>query len=299
MARWLRNPVSEDGAAAIGHVMVHLGGPSLRRKVDRMAVDPVASRVLAERPDLSAYLSDLDALGRLPEGSFGRAYHDFMNRPEVLPASLLGALVHKGGVLERVEWDEDMLYVFLRSNVTHDLTHVLSGYGTDLLAEAINIGFIIGIEEMPAGRLLALAHATTSAILLRPSMGPWAWVRRVMEAYRRGAGAARVRPLAFLHFEELFPLPLEQVLREVGVVPVVGSVVTSEAMIGSRLGRRMANGYGQAGMSPERMAAMKELLAVGVPARSLVLADEATRDLLVSQVQAGASPDELLAAVAA
>src|SRR3546814_15727372 len=50
------------------------------RSVERFFTTPEGRRILAERPYLPALLDDHDALRRLPVGSVGRVYVDFMER---------------------------------------------------------------------------------------------------------------------------------------------------------------------------------------------------------------------------
>jgi hypothetical protein len=75
------------------------------------------------------------ALGALPEGTLGRAFHEFYT------ANGFPFPGEKGGAPEGV--------------VTHDLSHVLAGYGTDLRSEACMVAFQAGYRrEGPYGGLL-------------------------------------------------------------------------------------------------------------------------------------------------
>jgi hypothetical protein len=129
-AQWLRNPVSAEGVVARHRARFALNGPEIARQVEQMRQDPIGRRVLADRPDLGVALSDLAALAAMPEGSLGREYHAFMDRPEVIPSALLASLLHTDGHFERLAWSDEMKFVVERRTQTHDLTHVLSGYGT-------------------------------------------------------------------------------------------------------------------------------------------------------------------------
>src|SRR4051794_5722446 len=68
-----------------------LSGKSGDRVFQRFLAHPDGPRLLAERPSLLAALSDLDALERLPDGSFGRAYAAFMREGQLRATGLVEA----------------------------------------------------------------------------------------------------------------------------------------------------------------------------------------------------------------
>jgi len=220
--RWLRNPVSPEGVTARHRARFALNGPETARQLEQMQRDPVGRRVLADRPDLGAALGDMTTLAAMPEGSLGRTYHTFMDRPEVIPSALLASLLHSDGHLERLPWDEEMKFIVERRTHTHDLTHVLSGYGTSFPAEAINIGFSYGIEGA-GGRALAETLTVLSFAVMWPTVGARRWRQLVVDAHQRGATAARRRPLPFVYIEELLRLPLDEARREIGIPPLAST----------------------------------------------------------------------------
>ena len=294
LVRWATTPVSEAGASSLHRARFALSAPDWSNQLDRMERDAVGSRVLADRPDLGAALSDMDALGALPEGSLGRTYHAFMDRPEVIPSSLLASLMHRGGHFERLPWDEEMKYFAERRTHTHDLTHLFSGYGTSLPAEAINIGFTIGIEEFANGRAVAEALSAITYAILLPTIGARRWRQFVIEAFERGASAARRRPLVFLYIEELLPLPLDEARREIGIPPLVSPVVAPESWIRNPLGKKMAHGYCAAGSGDAGIQLAIALLRAGAPCADLGRADPALSADLLRRHNAGASIGELV-----
>src|SRR5262245_46544286 len=60
-----------------------LAGNSFERSYQRFCAHPDGRRLLQERPSLLAVLSDRDGLRALPEGSFGRAYLEFMETAQL------------------------------------------------------------------------------------------------------------------------------------------------------------------------------------------------------------------------
>lgn len=98
--------------------------------------------LMASEPFLPPLLDDHDTLGQLPLGSVGRAYVDFMER-EGLSAAGLVAESKKMASRARDFGDQIGWYVN-RLRDTHDLLHVLTGYGRDGLGEQCVLGFTYG-----------------------------------------------------------------------------------------------------------------------------------------------------------
>src|SRR3546814_15251548 len=82
---WSSDVCSSDLTEQVFHIIDALRDKRFGRSVERFFTTPEGRRILAERPYLPALLDDHDALRRLPEGSVGRVYVDFMER-EGLPA---------------------------------------------------------------------------------------------------------------------------------------------------------------------------------------------------------------------
>lgn len=294
LAGWARNPVSEDGAAQVFKGLFALGGPLVARMVAEMGSDPDGRRLLSERPDLGAALDDRDALGAMPPGSLGRVYHDFMSGPEVVPGYFIAGLMYRDGRFDRLDWDDDMKYLIERLGNTHDLTHVLSGYGTDLAAEAININFSLGITGVPVP-LGGSVFAVGTGLALVPRVGPRRWYELSIEAFRRGRTAARHKPFHCVSFEELLPEPLDAVRERLGIPPLRAPFDSSDWLL-SPIARRMANGYGQAGKTARKARAVRQAVEAGVPVKQLMQVPADVRERLLELAEAGASGDELLAA---
>src|SRR3546814_16442452 len=86
---WSSDVCSSDLTEQVFHIIDALRDKRFGRSVERFFTTPEGRRILAERPYLPALLDDHDALRRLPEGSVGRVYVDFMER-EGLPAQEIG-----------------------------------------------------------------------------------------------------------------------------------------------------------------------------------------------------------------
>ena len=184
------------------------------RAFRRLRIDPTGARLLATRPSLPAALADRAALGRMPEGSFGRAYLAYLDATGFHPHGLL----HLKTALEerlradgrpRPQLDPAREWFRERSILTHDLWHVLTGYGTDDLGEAVLLPFSLAQTGGYANALLV------AGVLVRGTMLAGLWFARYLyEGWRRGR---RTPWLGAAAYEELLPRPLDEVRRSIGL----------------------------------------------------------------------------------
>ncbi len=100
---------------------------------------PEGQRFLQSEVDIPAMLDEHERWADLPENSVGKHYMAFMKR-EGLTAAGLVAESHKWAPPEKLPQDLTQWY-FDRLRDTHDLFHVLTGYGRDALGEACLLGF--------------------------------------------------------------------------------------------------------------------------------------------------------------
>jgi ubiquinone biosynthesis protein COQ4 len=87
-------------------------------------------------------LDDHERFGPLAPDSVGRAYIDFMKREGLSAAGLVAEseINREGGK----RFDDDLTWFGERLRDTHDMYHVLSGYGRDGLGEAALLAFTHG-----------------------------------------------------------------------------------------------------------------------------------------------------------
>lgn len=207
--RFLVNPAAN--ATQVYDLIVGLSAPILARAYHQVRVHPNGRRLLAEKPDLLAVLSDDDYLASLPVGSLGHAYRSFLatNR---LDAGVFDIATVIAPIAERRGWDEDFYYMIRRGTALHDMFHVLGGYGPDLGGEFGNLGFHCGQME-PAGALKTLALTTTGIVI---PASPWRKLSYFRQAVRRGQ---RADLLMAAPYEELLDRPLVEVRELLGVEP--------------------------------------------------------------------------------
>ncbi len=96
--------------------------------------------LMASEPYLPDILDDHATLKQLPAGTVGRAYVDFMEREGLSAAGLVAESAKMG----RPRFDDQLQWYADRLRDTHDLFHVLTGYGRDALGEQCVLGFTYG-----------------------------------------------------------------------------------------------------------------------------------------------------------
>jgi ubiquinone biosynthesis protein COQ4 len=190
-----------------------LSGRSFERCFAAFAADPGGVRLLRERPSLLATLSDREALEQLPPDSFGRAYADFMKAGNLTADGLVEAdeEAERNSNKPPIEVDPDLRFFGDRNRDMHDLWHVLTGYGRDEAGEAANLAFTQAQLPTPGIALIVLAAA-----VLGPKDSTLSWPRYLYAAWRRGTQTSL---LTAAPYEELLPLPLDEVRRRLGVPP--------------------------------------------------------------------------------
>lgn len=297
-ARWLANPVSEGGAKQVPRIKMLAAGPELLADIERMRTHATGKRILAERPDLGAALSDSATLQAMPVGSLGRTFYEAMDVPGGVPGFLLAALIYRDGFFDSFEMSDDAQYYLARSRWLHDLFHIVTGYSTDLSGEGLLIYFALGYEHrMPYWAASLPPLGIGPKFFIRPSVGQRNWRALLRDAHARGLAANRVCPPQCVPWEELLPRPLDDVRAQLGIVPFLED--TSRWLDSSWFGRQAANGFGAYAKSAQRAQLALAIVRAGVDYRDLYrFSDDKARELF-GLAEAGASADVIRAAAAA
>jgi ubiquinone biosynthesis protein COQ4 len=156
----------------------------------------------ASEPSLPDILDDHATLRRTPKGSLAHAYCDFMEAEGLTAAGLVAEYDRAGRPRypDLVEWFID------RSRDTHDLFHVLTGYGRDALGEQCVLLFTHGQSPSQGHLLIGYAGAVNIAGMVRGSKAPV--MGAVREAHRTGKGAPQ---LMAQPIRQLLERPLDEV----------------------------------------------------------------------------------------
>jgi ubiquinone biosynthesis protein COQ4 len=159
---------------------------------------------LAE-PSLPDFLDDHALLRRTPPGSFAHAYCDFMEREGLTAAGMVAATRARQQFGDGVDWYIDRLRDF------HDILHIVTGYGRDLLGEQCIFAFMY--HQRPSPGHLGLAWAGT--LMMKAKLQSKAPIlRALIEARRNGKLCPRIVELPI---KELFAMPLTTVREKLNV----------------------------------------------------------------------------------
>jgi ubiquinone biosynthesis protein COQ4 len=175
-------------------VLQAMRGRSGLRLFRRFQATITGAAILRERRSLLPCLQDSLSLARLPHGSLGQAYLDFIS-VEKLTAD---GLVDASDSAERSATPDEILLFRDRIRDIHDLTHVITGYGRDPLGELCLLAFNHAQNGHLGVAMIVLMG------MVRVGRGPRAGDARaaIIEAWRRGRAAAW---LSGLDWEALLP----------------------------------------------------------------------------------------------
>jgi ubiquinone biosynthesis protein COQ4 len=192
-------------------IISSLSGRTLERTYQQFKRTGHGQRLLRERTDLMAILSDRARIEAMPEGSLGREYLRFMDRGRITAGGLMEAQTAGVDPNARLELDAKRRYVSDRLRDQHDLWHVLTEYGADDTGEIANLWFSVGQFGNPG-----MAFIAFFGIVDGLSHGHKWWARYCYRAYRRGKLAKRLisEPL-----EEMLELPIDEARARLRIQP--------------------------------------------------------------------------------
>jgi len=162
-------------------------------------------------PSLVAILDDHPALRRLPKGSLGQVYCDFMEREGLSAQGLVDELAEYRSADYQI--NDQVAWYINRLRDTHDLLHVLTGFGRDALGEQCVLAFTY--SQQPALAHLFLGYAGAMEIKKRVNSSAPV-LRAVREAQRLGKACPR---LIELPIRELLAMPLAAARARLGITP--------------------------------------------------------------------------------
>ena len=222
LANWLKNPVSEDGPKYVFRIIYSMFGPEVHKVAEKAKQNPEAKQMFVKREDLGQVLADLERLGQLPEGSVGKVFHSFMDGDDIIPGYIIGGMVYSNGHFDKLQdWDEDAKFLLERAGNTHDITHIISGYGTDFCGEVLNLPFSIGGCGISNNKAKALGGiiGTLSYPVVRPKVKFSDWVRLNIDSGDRGAEMAKHNSIIEIYFEGLLDMPLDEARKKLKIPP--------------------------------------------------------------------------------
>ena len=218
----------KEDTAAVFRIFESLPSKDFLPRIAGLVMSETGEHLRATEPYLPEILDDHAALRRTPKGSLAHAYCDFMEAEGLSAAGLVAESDRAG----RPRYPDLVEWYINRSRDTHDMFHILTGYGRDALGEACVLLFTHG--QMPSQGHLLIGYAG-AANIKKMAKGTAAPVfGAVREAHRTGKGAPALiaqsivqllaRPLAEVRAEMRIPEPVQyrechRVWRAEGINP--------------------------------------------------------------------------------
>jgi len=136
-----RNLIKDkEDTTQVFSIVEALDGSNLEKDYKRFMATPEGQARFAERKDLVPLLDDHETLRKLPMGSVGQHYCDFMESQGLSAQGLVDEYDRWGKSLEDF-YEADVAWYGNRRRDVHDLMHILSGYSRDALGEACVLSF--------------------------------------------------------------------------------------------------------------------------------------------------------------
>lgn len=185
-------------------------GPQLDSIFARCMGDPTARRILEQGRSLHPVLLDADRLRGLADGTLGREYLRFMEANQIDIVSFAEASWKY--MLREDYASEEAWTLANRLRDIHEIVHVISGYGTDVLGEMCELVF--NLQEDPRPRATWIAVRANIAAFRR--LGALHAEDAIRHAYRRGQRAGL---MVGADWEAMLDWPLERVRETLGIDP--------------------------------------------------------------------------------
>lgn len=165
--------------------------------------------IFLSEPYLPDILDDHEALRRTPAGSLAHAYCDFMESEGLTAKGLVDEFDKFRGDRPRI--DDRFEWYMERVRDSHDLMHVLTGYGRDALGEQCVLAFTYGQQPSPAHLLIGYAGGFE---IKKRIKSPAPVIRAVREGHLLGKACPRIieQPI-----RDLLPLPIDEVRRKLNI----------------------------------------------------------------------------------
>lgn len=180
---------NKEDTEQVFHIIEALNGRAQVTNLTDFAESEDGSRLLKRKEYLPPLLDDHSWIRDLPEGTVGRAYVDFMEREGLSAQGLVDESEKMRLRRGDADYDDDLKWYGNRLRDTHDLFHILTGYGRDALGEACVLGFTY--SQNPGLGVIFIAYM--GARQLNKHLPEEAHVMDCLwEARRNGKAASRI-----------------------------------------------------------------------------------------------------------
>jgi ubiquinone biosynthesis protein COQ4 len=198
----------KEDTAAVFRIFESLPSKTFLPRIAELSLSERGADLRRTEPCLPDILDDHAALRRTPKGSLAHAYCDFMEAEGLTAAGLVAESDRAG----RPRFPDLVEWYINRSRDTHDLFHVLTGYGRDALGEASVLLFTHGQSPSQGHLLIGYAGAANIKKMAKGSRAPI--FGAVREAHRTGNGAPQ---LMAQPIRQLLERPLDEVRAQLRI----------------------------------------------------------------------------------
>ena len=201
----------KENTAEVFHIFEALPRRDFVPSAKAFVTSETGRKVLATEDELAPILDDHAALRRMPVGSVAHAYCDFMEREGLSAQGLIDEADRSWG--DRPRYDDMLAWYGNRHRDTHDLLHVLTGYGRDPLGEQCVLAFTFSQSPSPAHLFIAYLgglHIKRQTKTRAP----------VLAAIREGQKLGKACPrIAEMPIRELLARPLDAARAKFNITP--------------------------------------------------------------------------------
>jgi len=225
----------KEDTEQVFHIIEALSGKSLLKDLEKFASTEKGQTRMAERRHLPPILDGMRAeLKQYPLGTVGRTYADFMEREGLSAQGLVDE--SEKFFSRREKYDDTLEWYGQRLRDTHDMFHILSGYGRDALGEDALLSF--SWSQNGGFGLRFISYMGSREIQKEAPHGVNIG-KVVQEARLNGAAASRIVEEDIL---ALLDQPIDEVRARMGIAKPV-------------LYKQALQAFQDAGIEPELVAA--------------------------------------------
>jgi len=218
----LKLVTNKEDTRQVFEIVQALSGASSKKMFRQFTNSDYGRRVVTTPVRLEEILGNRERLRAYPEGTLARADLDFMEGENLTPEGLRSAAEEAGIDYDIYPEFKEYMRLFMHLQVSHDLWHVLTGYGRDALGELCNLVYTRHQTYNPGFRLIIAI-----GFLAQKLEQPFQPISKALAEAKRNARAA---DWVLAHdVEELIALPLAEARARIGLAePAVYNAVPAE-----------------------------------------------------------------------
>src|SRR5262249_41924743 len=183
-------------------------GQTFERSFCQFRATPAGRDLLQRRPDFRTFCRNKEMLWACPPESLGRRYVEFLTIHGLNEEHYLGAVMEQAAPFAD---DPERAWFHTRVDASHDIRHVLTGYGPEFLGEVCLLWFRFG-QIRHFGILTLALFASVGLMITRRGQV----LSLFHEAYRRGRNAGLLDQSPW---ENGLALPLSAHREALGLTP--------------------------------------------------------------------------------